>query len=269
MRCRRRSAVSSGWNAVASTRPCRTAIGVRPGRAPAPRPRSDLRHHRGTDEDAVQRLVAERRHLDIRLERIELATEGVALHRHVKQAQHRFIAVGQAIGKQDHAGAGAQHRCAAARHGHDRLSQAVEVDKASPRGIAPPPPGPSGRRVPAAPPRAARLHLRDARGRRPLVDRTSSPAEPPGRRHSGSRSRTRGRAMHRGSIRARVVAGRPRRPDLGHRMCRSPAPPRSIRREWRPRGARVWPRTRRGPGLAAGPPIRVCAADPGGCRGRW
>ena len=46
--------------------------------------------------------------------RVELAPVGVALDRDVRAAEGRLVAVGEPIGQQDHAGAGAEHRRAAA-----------------------------------------------------------------------------------------------------------------------------------------------------------
>ena len=108
-RCRRRSAVSSGWKAVASTRPCRTATGAPSGRGPAPRPRADVGDERRADEDAVERL-ARRGPATSRSasKRVELAAVAVAAHLDVEQAEDRLVAVGDAVGEQDHAGAGAR-----------------------------------------------------------------------------------------------------------------------------------------------------------------
>src|SRR6266511_3377691 len=68
---------------------------------------------RRADEDGVQRLLAERRNVQIGLEAVELAAEGVAPRRDIHQAQC-WLALGPALGDppghQDRAGASAPQR---------------------------------------------------------------------------------------------------------------------------------------------------------------
>jgi len=92
-------------------------------------PVADLRHHGRADKNAVQRLVTKGRYVDVGLEGVQLAAVGVALDSHVKKAEHRRLAVGQPVGQQDHAGAGAEHRRTLAGHGQDRLAQPITIDQ--------------------------------------------------------------------------------------------------------------------------------------------
>ena len=83
----------------------------------------------GSDEDRVDRPVAQDRHRQIGLERVELAAEGVALDRHVDQREDGLLAAGDLLGDDDHARARAQNRGAGPGKGHDRLAQIPASDE--------------------------------------------------------------------------------------------------------------------------------------------
>ena len=133
-RCSRRSPVSSGWKAVASTRPWSHGdrVAVRVARQHLG-PRPDLGHQRRADEDAVERLAAELRDVEIGLEAVELAAVAVAPNLEVEDAEVRGLAIGQAIGEQDHAGAGAEQWRAGRAERDDRLAEPVGIDQAAHR----------------------------------------------------------------------------------------------------------------------------------------
>ena len=54
------------------------------------------------------RLVPSAGSVEVRLEAVELTAVAVAAHRDVEQAEDRIVPVGDALGEQDHAGAGAR-----------------------------------------------------------------------------------------------------------------------------------------------------------------
>ena len=72
---------------------------------------------RGPDEHGVDRRVAEDRHVELGLERVELAAERVALDGHVEQRQDRRLAAGDLARQDDHPGARPEDRGARGRRG--------------------------------------------------------------------------------------------------------------------------------------------------------
>src|SRR5258706_4378402 len=99
-------------------------VDVRPG------PLDDRR----PDEDAVDRLIAKHGNGQVGLERIELTPEGVALDGHIEQRQDRRFAAGDLAGKDDHARACPEERCAARGQVEDRLAKSPALDQLTHRG---------------------------------------------------------------------------------------------------------------------------------------
>src|SRR4051794_14198249 len=88
---------------------------------------------RRSDEDRVDGLVAEERHRHVGLERVELASEGVAADGDVEQRQDRIVAIGDLAREDDHPGTGPEHRGAGPGELEDRLLEAPAVDQAAHR----------------------------------------------------------------------------------------------------------------------------------------
>ena len=78
---------------------------------------------------AVDRRPAEDRDLELRLERVELAPEGVALDGHVEERQDRRLAAGDLGGQDDHPGARPEDRRAAVGELEDRLVEPPALDE--------------------------------------------------------------------------------------------------------------------------------------------
>ena len=133
-RWNRVSPASSGWNEVAITLRSRTAT-IRPSSSVAmtSTPRTHGLDHGGPDEHRVDRRVAEDRHAELRLERVELAAERVALHAHVEQRQDRLLAALDLLAQHDHPGARPEQRLALGGEGEDRLGEAPAGDQAAHR----------------------------------------------------------------------------------------------------------------------------------------
>ena len=91
--------------------------------------RADVGDERRADEDAVQRLLAQGRDVEIGLEGVELTAIAVAAHLDVDEREDRLVAIGDAVGKQDHAGAGPEQRRPGAGQREDRITEAVDVDQ--------------------------------------------------------------------------------------------------------------------------------------------
>ena len=89
----------------------------------------DALDDRRPDEHGVHRLVAEQRHHELRLERVELAPERVALDGDVEQRQDRLLVAGDLLRQHDHPGAGPEQRRAGLGEVEDRLAQAPAVDE--------------------------------------------------------------------------------------------------------------------------------------------
>src|SRR6185436_15289646 len=84
---------------------------------------------RGPDEHAVNRLVAENRHGQVGLERVELTAERVSLDGDVEERQDRLLATRNVAGQDDHAGAGAEQRYSADGQIEDRRPEAPAIDE--------------------------------------------------------------------------------------------------------------------------------------------
>ena len=89
---------------------------------------------RRADEDGVDRPVAKDRNGQLDLERIELAPEGVALHRHVQQRQDRLLAALDRLRQHDHSRARPEQRRASSGQVEDRFAQAPAQDQVAHRG---------------------------------------------------------------------------------------------------------------------------------------
>ncbi|MBF8291141.1 MAG: hypothetical protein HW391_2109 [Chloroflexi bacterium] len=81
------------------------------------------------NEHAVDGLIAKDRDAQIRLEGVELPTEGVAPDIDVEQWEDRLVAVQDPARQEDHPGAGAEHRRAGTSQFEDRLAQPPAVDQ--------------------------------------------------------------------------------------------------------------------------------------------
>ena len=139
--CRRRSPVSSGWNEVASRAPWRTATTRSSTAARDLDPVANRLHPRRTDEDRAHGSATDPGNLDIGLERVHLAAEGVAADHHVDPAERQLVgtAVQDRVRQHDHAGAGAEDRQPAAdelAHGLDQPQRwaSIEIVVDSPPG---------------------------------------------------------------------------------------------------------------------------------------
>src|SRR5207302_1441796 len=93
--------------------------------------RQDLRlagrlHHLGGADEYRWAAAPDGWRFHLRLEAVDLAAVGVALHGHVDQAQRLLVRapVHDPVRHQDHAGAGSEHRHALGAAGYDRLPQA-------------------------------------------------------------------------------------------------------------------------------------------------
>ena len=84
---------------------------------------------RGADEDAMDRRAAEDRDVELRLERVELAPERIALDGHVEERQDRRLAAGDLGGQHDHPGTRPEDRRAALGQVEDRVVQAPALDE--------------------------------------------------------------------------------------------------------------------------------------------
>src|SRR3954449_4412059 len=84
-----------------------------------------------TDEDTMDGLVTQQGNGEVRLERVQLAAECIALDGHVEQRQHGLVAVGDVLGEDDHAGARAEQRRPARGELEDGLAHSPAVDEAA------------------------------------------------------------------------------------------------------------------------------------------
>ena len=129
-RWKRVSPASSGWKAVAMTFPC--ADGHDPAVVEAGEdvhPGTDVLDDRGPDEDRMDRPLAEDGHVEIGLERVELAAEGVPLHHDVQERQDRLLVADDRATEDDHPGAGPEDRRSRAGEVKDRLGEAPALDQ--------------------------------------------------------------------------------------------------------------------------------------------
>ena len=91
--------------------------------------RADVGDEGRADEDAVERIVAQGRDVEIRLEGVELPPVAVAAHLDVDEGKDRLVAIRDAVGKQDHAGTGPEQRRPGACQRQDRITESVDVDQ--------------------------------------------------------------------------------------------------------------------------------------------
>ncbi len=70
---------------------------------------SDRLDQRGADEDGVERICAEDRHIEIRFERVALPAERIPANADVHQAGERMRMTGHIAGDEDRAGTGTPH----------------------------------------------------------------------------------------------------------------------------------------------------------------
>ena len=126
----RPSSVSSGWKEVTSRCPCRAATMPWPSICASTLTSGpDRVDQRRPDEQRVHRAAFDLRDVEVGLEAVYLAAEGIALHLDVHQPQRLAVEVGGMLRHDDQAGAGAPDRLAD-RERAQRLAQAVHVDQA-------------------------------------------------------------------------------------------------------------------------------------------
>src|SRR3989440_11762467 len=109
----------------------RQPVALSQGHRPSGVNRQDLRlagrlHHLGGADEYRRAAAPDGRRFHLRLEAVDLAAVGVALHGHVDQAQRLLVRapVHDPVRHQDHAGAGSEPRHALGAAGYDRLPQA-------------------------------------------------------------------------------------------------------------------------------------------------
>ena len=202
-------------------------------RRPRPPPRADEDACSGSSPSAGTSRSASNE--------VQLAAVGVALY--VQQAQDGRLAVGQPIGQQDHAGAGASMSARPARHGRDRLA-GRRIDRSAAAWRSTRRRAGSGHRArrgrPAAAPAPARRRSRGSpRHARTAACRASADAA-----RRGGGARVGGRGRRRCAIGLSVGATSPngRRSSTGISFRSSLASAHPGRRSPRPgsRGCRYW-----------------------------
>src|SRR3990170_3639298 len=92
---------------------------------------SDSLDDRRANKHRVNGLIPQDRHLQVRLEGVELAPEGVPPDIDIEQGEDGFVAIGDVARQQDHPGAGPEDRRAGTSEFQDRLTQAPPVDEAA------------------------------------------------------------------------------------------------------------------------------------------
>ena len=102
-------------------------------------PGADLLHPRCADEHGSNRVSGDPGEVEVVLEAVHLAAEGVATHRHVDPAESELTGdgVGHPVGQQDHPGAGPVDRHPLRHPLHQQLAQAERAGQLVDRGRLP------------------------------------------------------------------------------------------------------------------------------------
>src|SRR6266550_445995 len=95
---------------------------------------TDTRDHRGPDEDCVERIGPQHRHIEVRFEAVDLAAEGVALDGDVHERGERMRMPGYVLCDEDRALARPPHRHALGRAIAELLDDPVLLCELSDRG---------------------------------------------------------------------------------------------------------------------------------------
>ena len=82
-----------------------------------------------TNEDPSERSFSDAVHFEVGLEAVDLAAEGVTAYLDVHEVERFGSVVGEAVGQDDHSGAGAPHGQSFSHESDDRVSHVEDVEE--------------------------------------------------------------------------------------------------------------------------------------------